>query len=460
MLHYRQVVPIDLRSLFGLRVVKRSLLTRDPVVAKLRAYALSTYVGISFARARRLLVTHKDDKSLPVLDVDDPSSPFYIPSYKIEKTRDGFSLATDGSDKDHKHALEALRTLLGSGAAAAEPAATLVAPVAVVQAPVPTGIGIGEAARKYQLTLDARTVPDKTRSQKRASINGFAAWRGAKHPLNTCTRTDVSEWVQSLRATNLATPTLANKTSYLKAFFEWAQTAGHFPKGDNPAQGQVKYGVREKRARRKLGFEAFTTDQLAVIYGSKFSALRDDIRWGALLGLYTGARVSEIGQLHLDNFVVEDGVPCIRITGDGEGQRLKTDASERSVPLHPQLIAMGLLDYVASLRKVGKTRLFPKTKVGSVNGHGNFLSAAFGRYIAKLGVKPKMGKIGFHSLRKTIVQQMQSEGVPSEFRAQYVGHELGDEHHAAYSRQYSMAELAAKVHPALTFETTLVDRKK
>lgn len=123
LLHYRQVVPIDLRSLFGLRVIKRSLHTRDPSVGQLRAYALSTYVGISFARARRLLVTHKDDKAIPPLDVDDPSSPFYIPSYKIEKTRDGFSLATDGSDKDHKHALEALRTLLGGNVTAAEPTA-------------------------------------------------------------------------------------------------------------------------------------------------------------------------------------------------------------------------------------------------------------------------------------------------------------------------------------------------
>jgi hypothetical protein len=81
--------------------------TRDPSVAQLRAYALSTYVGISFNRARRLLVTHKDDTPLPELEVDDPSSPFYIPSYKIEKTKAGFSLETDGGDKDHKHALEA-----------------------------------------------------------------------------------------------------------------------------------------------------------------------------------------------------------------------------------------------------------------------------------------------------------------------------------------------------------------
>jgi hypothetical protein len=180
MLHYRQVVPLTLRGVYGLRVVKRSLLTRDPLVAKLRAYALSTYVGISFARARRLLVIHKDDKSVPPFDVDDPSSPFYIPSYKIEKTQTGFSLATDGSDKDHKRALEALRTLLGSSATAAEPTAALIAPVGPVPAPASIGIGIGEAARKYLLTLDSRTVPDKTRSQKRASINGFAAWRGGQ----------------------------------------------------------------------------------------------------------------------------------------------------------------------------------------------------------------------------------------------------------------------------------------
>jgi integrase len=255
--------------------------------------------------------------------------------------------------------------------------------------------------------------------------------------------------VQSLRAENLATPTLANKTSYLKAFFEWSQTAGHLPKGDNIAQGQVKYGVREKRLRRKLGFEAFTPEHLAVIYGPTFSTLRDEIQLGALLGLYTGARVSELGQLRLDDFVEEDGLPCIKISADGEGQRLKTDASARTVPLHPTLIEWGLLRHVDSLRKIGQTRLFPKTKVGSVNGHGNFLSAAFGRYIKAIGVQPRVGKVGFHSLRKTVVQTMQSAGVPSEHRAQYVGHELGDEHHAAYSRRYDMSELAMKVHPAL-----------
>jgi len=109
------------------------------------------------------------------------------------------------------------------------------------------GITVGEATRKYLLTLDSSLLPDKTRSQKKAAVDGFARWKGLKAPLADVARTDASEWVQSLRAQQLATPTLVNKASYLKAFFAWSQGAGHYPTGDNPTQDQVKYGIREKR---------------------------------------------------------------------------------------------------------------------------------------------------------------------------------------------------------------------
>lgn len=100
-----------------------------------------------------------------------------------------------------------------------------------------------------------------------------------------------------------------------------------------------------------------------------------------------------------------------------------------------------MLDRVAQLRKAGETRLFPKVKVDGVNGPGNWLSKAFSRHIEGLAGKPEKGKFGFHSLRKTVVQGLQGHGVPAELRAAYVGHELDDEHHAAYSRAPTMREL-------------------
>ncbi|HDS1590521.1 TPA: integrase, partial [Stenotrophomonas maltophilia] len=49
-------------------------------------------------------------------------------------------------------------------------------------------------------------------------------------------------------------------------------------------------------------------------------------------------------------------------------------------------------------------------------------------------------KRGFHSLRKTLIQELQGLGVVSELRAQIVGHELDDEHHATYSRDFTAKE--------------------
>lgn len=131
-----------------------------------------------------------------------------------------------------------------------------------------------------------------------------------------------------------------------------SQAAGHYPMGDNPAAGQVKFGVREKRLRRKLGFEAFSEEHLRVIFSPEsLKKLKDPERWGAWLGLYSGARVSEIGQLRLDDFYEADGLPRFRITADGLGQSLKRDASERVVTIHPKLVRLGLLDHVDALRK-------------------------------------------------------------------------------------------------------------
>jgi hypothetical protein len=40
-----------------------------------------------------------------------------------------------------------------------------------------------------------------------------------------------------------------------------------------------------------------------------------------------------------------------------------------------------------------------------------------------------------------VVQGLQGAGVTAELRAAYVGHELDDEHHGAYSRAPTMKEL-------------------
>jgi len=60
-------------------------------------------------------------------------------------------------------------------------------------------------------------------------------------------------------------------------------------------------------------------------------------------------------------------------------------------------------------------------------------------------VLKEQGKYGFRSLGNTAVRGLQMADVPAEIREGIVGHELDDEHHAAYSRTSMMKELLGAV---------------
>ncbi|NJC43764.1 UNVERIFIED_ORG: integrase [Xanthomonas campestris] len=139
--------------------------------------------------------------------------------------------------------------------------------------------------------------------------------------------------------------------------------------------------------------------------------------------------------------MVEDGgLPCIQISDEGEHQKVKTDVSLRTVPIHPDLLALGFLSWVEQARAEGQERLFPVAKADAKNGQGNWTSKAFSRHLAEAGKNWPKAKRGFHSLRKTLIQELQGAGVVSELRAQLVDHELDNEHHVTCSRAFTAKE--------------------
>jgi len=355
------------------------------------------------------------------------------------------SIRTNGTPKDNAAALAALKLLAelrGTPVRMADPA----------QAAAPTPprghlAPISKASAAWLAAIKPDALP-KTHTIKRAAVESFVAHYGEVKPVSGVMREDVSAWIQALRNSGLATPTLANKTGYLTSFLDWCVGQGYcaaFPtEKHNPARGVVLYRKKDKQRRTKeTGYKPFSSDDIHRLFAAE--ALTDlplDARWGAVLGLYTGARVSEIGQLTLDDFQTLDGIACIRLTDEQPGQSLKTASSHRTIPLHPDLVRLGLLDRVALLSKRGETRLFPAVKVGGVNGMGNWLSKAFARYRLAVGILPPgKGKHGFHSFRSTLIQAFQDKKVPAEIRAAYVGHDLDDDHHGSYSRQVRPREM-------------------
>lgn len=73
---------------------------------------------------------------------------------------------------------------------------------------------------------------------------------------------------------------------------------------------------------------------------------RRAIRWLPWICAFTGARITEAAQLRTIDLIEEGGILCFRITP--EAGSVKT-GNYRTVPLHPQLLDMGLPAMIRSL---------------------------------------------------------------------------------------------------------------
>ena len=404
--------------------IRRTLRTRDPMTAQLRALQLAGLYHSGMT---------------PPIDPKDRLSGISTFGLAFDPAGSKLTRAwSNGSPEDNAALLKALELVR-------QPSLVAPPPMPVNTQPSLEPMTAAQAARAYLATIKASTKP-KTLTQKAAAINGFVRHFGQDRQINEATGYDLGTFLDALK---ISDRTKDNKQVYLRGWWNWMNSRQmvHFAQGNNPAQGLVVLSRHQKRGWRAAGFQPFTPGQVAALYSmSALQPLNIDQRWGALIGLYSGARVSEVGQLALEDFLEIDGVPCIQITDAGAGQSLKTDASRRAVPLHPDLLAFGIIERVATLRTAGEKRFFPRVKVDGVNGAGNWLSKAFSRHIARCGIpSPGKGKLGFHSLRSTIVQRLQDAKVTDEVRAAIVGHVLDDEHHAVYSREPTKGEMLAAI---------------
>ncbi len=74
--------------------------------------------------------------------------------------------------------------------------------------------------------------------------------------------------------------------------------------------------------------------------------------WVPLLCLHQALRANEVCQLKLKDLDFEATPPQLRVCAADEDQQVKTEQSQRTLPLHPRLIELGLREYVASVRAV------------------------------------------------------------------------------------------------------------
>jgi integrase len=197
----------------------------------------------------------------------------------------------------------------------------------------------------------------------------------------------------------------------------------------------------------------FRADELATLFEpNRFAEWAKESPhrwWGTLIGLFIGARVSEVGQLKVKDIRKVAGHWCIsiRMTTDDEWvpgdpnetyQSLK--AGPRDVVIPQGLIDAGFLEFVQDMKKFGHPRLFPHLRRGKKRdtnelngtGYGFKLSYEFGCYLRKHLTLPK--GFGFHLFRHGVATSLRKMKMPMETRALITGHK--DSHSARMLLQY------------------------
>ncbi len=167
-------------------------------------------------------------------------------------------------------------------------------------------------------------------------------------------------------------------------------------------------------------------------------------KWASLIGIFTGARLSEICSLLVADVQQHDGIWCFSINDiDPDGRKsLKTAAARRLIPVHSALIKLGFLEYFKERASfTGNVRLFPDFTYSTKHGYTKNQSRWFNvTFLPALGLKDKHAV--FHELRHTMVTRLHQAGVQLPLVQTLVGHEReGVTMKNYFSESYKVAQL-------------------
>ncbi|MBG0789925.1 MAG: site-specific integrase [Desulfovibrionaceae bacterium] len=239
-------------------------------------------------------------------------------------------------------------------------------------------------------------------------------------------RKTIKKLLSMTHAKTMSTRTVNDTTQAVSTLFEWAVREGLITY--NPAKGlKIKDKTPDVEKR-----DAFTQQEIQKIFlDARYvedTHTHPAYFWCPLIGLYTGMRLEEIAQLHIDDIYehkTEKGTDIWVIdireesaSGKTTDKKLKNRNAKRIIPIHQDLIDIGLLEFHKRQPK-RHTRLFSE------------LNASGGRYGKQAGKqfsdilrrgRIKTPKNSFHSLRHTFRDQFKKLDISNLAFSETFGH--------------------------------------
>lgn len=474
-MYLRVIIPKVLRTAFaGRREFRYSLQTKDANEARSMAriinaridYALMQLKGEAMAGIRKVRL---DEVGLNITGNNS--------KYKA-KLPNGVEIETDGTEEDHRRAKETIEAL-----------ALLIAPITPSASAAPTAyhlpippnsVGLTETIANYAV-LEAPNISSKTAYEYQRMQRKFLQWmqeiRNRRDPpMHTITRDDIKAYLKHLQAVEKLAPYTID-AKYLPALtglFLRARRDSAYP--DNVEFPTVrlrtlsKKALVEKRAKQKLD-KPYGTEELKLIFAPRnlTTATKPHQFWLPLIALFTGARLNEICQLHLEDITQVDGIWAFDINNKGV-KRLKTSSAVRRVPISQTLIDIGFLDYLEDVKALEgakhKTKTLPAPKMvfpylNRDKQGGHFTHDATREWTAYrkfVGVRVDANEDrgendgGIHPFRYVFNNTLLHKHIAPKVLEQLLGHKQEGVNSEVYSQQYTIKFLAKKVIPKLKFD--------
>ena len=188
--------------------------------------------------------------------------------------------------------------------------------------------------------------------------------------------------------------------------------------------------VEKTKKSEKKPHQPYSNEQLLEMFNPKHTYFKEhpDAFWACMIALFTGARANSAITLQYDDVFEKDGIWCIQFIENHPIKHLKNEASERIVPIHPQLLDLGFVDYVkrrqTALNAKGTDFIFPKCQTKSGTYNSRYTVRMILNFLQKIGVKSgTKDSYDFHSFRKNASIAMQNAGIIATFINDIIGWE-------------------------------------
>ena len=274
---------------------------------------------------------------------------------------------------------------------------------------------------KKFLDEEAMSIKKASFRRKQNHIEQFIKWTGDPD-ITKVSKMIVGEYINSIKMKrNPAYDTLRNIVADIRSLFSWAEGRGYLDR--NPFYG-IKLPKAEKGSQKR---RAWTCEEILMFL--KSSEIGKNEFTATVVSMYSGMRLDEICNIKKTN-ISEN---CFKVL---EG---KTEASQRDIPIHPELkpIIERFLD--ASVDDF----LIKGIKSG---GYDNKRSWNFQKKLTRLRKKLEMPKgVVFHTLRNTFATRMENLAIPTNHINQLMGHKHNNMSLDKYSAGLTIERLAESI---------------